>query len=170
MGSARDVTPLDLDRRRAFVRKLLSAEPDNPRLLAALQMLLTPVHIQIAARQGVVLLGHDAHEAEMRLLAARLQSLGLSVDVSLTGRHMSLKPNVAQIGVLVLVIGPQFALDHDMQHSYGVAMTLGKVVMPVLLRAASLPKLFFDMSPLWYGDDPTALVERLKILFAASVG
>jgi hypothetical protein len=170
MSSTKDVKPLDLDRRRAFVRKLLSAEPDDPRLLAALQMLLTPMHIQTAAREGVLLLSHHTYEPQMRLLAAHLQKLGLHISLSFTGVHRGLIPNTAQVGVLILAVGSQFDRDYDMQHCYGVAMTLGKVVVPVLLHDAKLPDLFFDLPPLWCGDNLTALVERLSALLAASVG
>jgi hypothetical protein len=170
MSSTKDVKPLDLDRRRAFVRKLLSAEPNDTRLLAALRLLLTPMHIQTAARAGVLLLSHHTYEPQMRLLAAHLQKLGLSVDVSFTGVARGLTPNAAQVGVLILVIGSQFDRDHDMQHCYGIAMTLGKVVVPVLLQNAKLPDLFFDLTPLWCGDNLTALVERLSALLVASVG
>lgn len=159
----------EYERRRATARRLLSVEPNNPRRLMALRNLLAPEHVQVAAQEGVLIVGHHASEHHLQQLAHHLRSLGLRVWVEMTGAHTHFSTNIVRAGVVILVLCRFSLTDVDLQHCYAIAMTLGKVVLPIASHESPLPQLFFDFEPLYWGSDNDALLTDLTQLLRPSL-
>lgn len=162
------ISATEYERRRALARKLLTMEPENPRRLAALRALLTREHIHIAAQKGILIVGHHAGEAQLQTLADHLRSLGLPTWLEMTGNQSRLSSRIVAVGLLILMICQHTRTDSDLQHCYGLAMTLGKVVLPIARHDVALPNLFFDLEPLYWGHNSAALFQELTQLLNAS--
>jgi hypothetical protein len=163
------LAPQDMERRRILVRQQLYAEPNSTRLLALLRSLLTPECLYLAASEGVLVLSHATMALQARWLVEHLHEKGFEAALKIVGAQHNLDETIAKVGVVILILGSQEELDRTMQHSYAVAMTLGKAVIAAVRHPYDLPNLLFDVPPLVWGQDYDYLLEMIDELFTSKI-
>lgn len=140
---------LSVERQRALLRKTLSKNPDDRRVLRALQQSLSPKYVHRAARQGIFVSYSPADALFALELTTSLQDVGASVWMD----EISAPPGVdwqdavqnglRENGLMVLVITPEAIKNQSVMTEYRYFLAMGKVVQPVLLRgeAPRLPEM-----------------------------
>lgn len=149
------------ERRRALVRKSLLAAPHEPRFLQARHELLAPPAIREAARHGVLVLTTSDDEEAAVSIALALSASGLRAWVECITSDTSSDTSLMDAGVVVLLICMAATRYVAVQHRYGLAMTLGKVIVPLLVSPFPPDKMTFEMAMLPWYTQPTATLAQL---------
>ncbi len=159
---------LEIERKRATVRKYLFEDPNSARLWAIVNDLLAPDHVRLAASHGIVIVCRASVEPQARKLAQHLQSRGFEAVVRVTGQHAALGTTIVTAGVVILILGARRDFDPEMQHSYKTAMLMGKVLLAVVHSLDDLPNLLFDLPPLFWSRDLEHVQHTLDTLLISA--
>ncbi len=144
---------LEIERKRATVRKYLFETPNSVRLWAIVNNLLAPDHIRLAASHGIVIVCRASAEPQARKLAQYLQSRGVEATAKVAEQHNNLSMTIANAGIVILMLGAPRDFTPEMQRSYKTAMLMGKVLLAVVRSLDDLPNLLFDLPPLFWSRD-----------------
>ncbi len=152
--------------RRALARRILAQDPTNETVRSALSALLTPRHLAMAAREGLLIITHENDAAFARALAQVMRENHLDAHFDLIGERPYLNTNLSLVGAVVLICNCPGHHEDVLRQCYDRAMSLGKVVLPVVHCDKTLPNLLFDLPPLCIKSDPSEAAEQLVAMFS----
>ena len=158
--------------KRAALRRVVALRPDDAQLKAALKRLLTPAHIQAAARTGVFigytradeLLAVDLHDSlHENGLPAWMDMTEIGLDTTWFG---AVQKALHQCGLMLLVVSPDALRSEELRYEMEWFIETGKIVVPVLRHTAPLESLGLLCTPVdfraGYGDGLHHLLSLLK--------
>ncbi|XWX03715.1 hypothetical protein VZO05_14505 [Aggregatilineales bacterium SYSU G02658] len=154
------------EHRRAMARHILAQDPTNQAVQSALSALLTPQHLAVAAREGVLIIAHENDASPARALAQAMREKHFDAHCDLIGARPSLHTNLSHVGAVVLICNCPSQHESALRQCYDRAMSLGKVVVPVVHCEDTLPNLLFDLPPLCIKSDLSEVAERLVAMFS----
>jgi hypothetical protein len=158
---------LEQEHRRAMARRILAMDATNHAIRSALHALLTPQHLAMAAREGILIVSHESIASQARPLVEALRQYGFDAYQDAVSHRPYLHTNLSYVGVVVLVC-TRGASESALRQCYDKAMALGKVVVPVINCDDTLPDLLFDLGPLCVEDDLTELADLLAALLGSA--
>lgn len=161
------LTQLEVEHRRAMARRILSVDPANLAIQAALQALLTPEYLAAAAREGILVVSPRAIAAQARALVELLQQKGIPAYLDLIDERASAQATFAHVGVVVMACTRHSAAESAMRQYYDQVMAMGKVVVPVMSCDDTMPSLPFDVQPLCVESHLIEAADSLVALFSA---
>ncbi|MFQ3647965.1 MAG: hypothetical protein SNJ83_10830 [Aggregatilineales bacterium] len=160
-------THLEQEHRRAMARRILAVDVTNHAIRSALRALLTPQHLALAAREGILVVSYESMASQVRLLVEALQQQGFDAHQDVVSSRPYLHTNLSYVGVVVLVC-TRGASEAALHQCYDKAMALGKVVIPIVRCGDTLPSLLFDIQPLCVEDDLADIAKPLIAMLGAA--
>lgn len=157
---------LEQEHRRAMARRILAMDATNHAIRSALHALLTPQHLAMAAREGILIVSHESVASQVRPIVEALRQHGFDAYQDTVSHRPYLHTNLNHVGVVVLVC-TRGTSEITLHQCYDKAMAMGKVVIPVVHFDDTLPSLLFDLSPLCVDDDLAEIVEPLIAMLGA---
>lgn len=168
MSAGRPAPRTDDERQRALVRKSLALAPEETRFMPMLNSLLTPAAIHRAAQQGVIVLTTDRDEVAALEIGLALHAAKLRVWVEKISSDANQQTSLANAGVMLLLICLASSQEQEVRRRYGLAMTLGKLIIPVLMQPFLPEDLQFELPLLKWHEDPPAILSHLTRLLSAT--
>lgn len=140
------VAQMDTEKRSAL-RRALALKPDDSAVRDTLRRLISPRHIQRAARSGVFMSYARADELFAVDLTESLRANGINAwmdmaEISVdTTWHSSIAKALTQSGLMVFVLSPAALETEELSTERRWFLETGKIVVPVLHQTCDYDKL-----------------------------
>jgi hypothetical protein len=149
MSQTSTETKNTIEKRRAMLRKAYYANPNDERIMPALQLLLTPNYIQEAAKLGIFVSYHRSDEVFALDLTMGLREADANVWLDVTDVigddwGSEVQSALMSSGVLLYVLSQDSLESDEMRRDLMHFMTNGKVVVPVMRTLVDTTKLRLD--------------------------
>jgi hypothetical protein len=163
-------TDISIERRRALLRRALMTPNADPRLSRALAKVLTPLHLQRAAHNGIYIGysredGTRALEIHLTLRANGFISRFDELENDLSAWQAESNALLKKCQLMVLLISHHLLADRGALRQYGDMLALGKIVLPILLEPCDTHDLRLELPPIrWYENGSVAIQTLLETL------
>lgn len=148
-----------IENRRSLLWRALAKNPNDPRLLDALEKSLTTHHIRKAASRGVFVCYSRSDELLALDLYTDLRAAGVrawmdELEVMEEADWGKVVVNALRgCGLLLLILSPAALKDAMVQGERMYFLNTGKIVMPVIVEDCDISKLGLYVDPISFVDD-----------------
>lgn len=159
-----------IEMKRAALRRVVRLRPHDRQVRAALERLMTPRHIQTAARKGVFIGYTRADELFAVDLHDSLHESGLPawMDMTEIGPDTtwfgSIQKALHQSGLMLLVASPDALRSEELRYEMDWFLETGKIVVPVLRHTCPVDRLGLHLAPVDFRAGYETGLGRLLVL------
>jgi hypothetical protein len=165
-----------VEQKRAALRQAMTLQPENQQIRDALIQIVTPRHIQRAARQGVFigyaradeLIAVDLTDSLCQNdIRAWLDMTEISTD---TTWHGSITRALHESGLMLLILSPAALHSEELRAEMTLFMQTGKIILPVIHEHCDFASLGLLCPPVDFRDNYLLGLQQLLTLLTTPLG
>jgi len=162
-----------VEQKRAALRQARALKPDDTRIREALSQLITPRHIQSAARDGVFIGYARADELFAVDLTDSLAQNDIRAWLDMTEInpettwHGSITRALHESGLMLMILSSAALQSEELHAEMRLFMHTGKIILPVIHQTCDFDSLGLLCPPVDFRDDYASGLQQLLVLLTS---